>query len=92
MAGTAERSAKSCGDVRRREAGDPASRRAPSRVSASGAPARASKAIGSPAGVTSRSSLRSIGASNDWKKKRSTRKPGANASDGACVSSSSHSM
>ena len=33
-----------------------------------------------------------IGASNDWKKKRSPRNPGANAADGARVSSSSHSM
>jgi hypothetical protein len=33
-----------------------------------------------------------MGASNDWKKKRSTRNPGANAADGGRVSRYSHSM
>ena len=62
------------------------------RVCGRGAPARASSSMSSPTGETSRSSLRAIGASNDWKKKRSTRNPGANAADGARVSRYSHSM
>ncbi len=65
-AGTAERSAKSCGTpvatkvITRVPSG-------PALSAARGAPARTSSATGRPAGAISVSSLRAIGASNDWK-------------------------
>ena len=94
IAGTAERSANSCvtswaAKVVRRNVSPSAARRVV--VTGAGAPARRSMSSASASGVNNRYSLRSSGESNDWKKKRSPRKPGANASEAAFDSSVSHS-